>query len=65
MLSIDYILYKINTTISSSITLSINAFTYYVDTFFSEHQNTDEGYTIISKDKIKYISYEELWNDTD
>jgi hypothetical protein len=57
MLDIDYVLYKINTTINFTID--------YISNLFTENKKTDDGYTIISKNSIKYLSYEELWEDSD
>lgn len=58
MLDIDYVLYKINTTINSTIN-------YIMNNLFTENKKTDDGYTIISKDSTRYLPYEELWNDSD
>jgi len=57
MLDIDYVLYKINTTINFTID--------YISNLFTENKKTHDGYTIISKNSIKYLSYEELWEDSD
>jgi DNA integrity scanning protein DisA with diadenylate cyclase activity len=57
MLDIDYVLYKINTTINFTID--------YISNLFIEKKKTHDGYTIISKNNIKYLSYEELWEDSD
>lgn len=59
MLDIDYILYKINTTINSTINTTLN----YISNLFTKNEKIDNGYTIISKNSTHYLPYEELWND--
>lgn len=54
---LEYILYKLNTTVNTTIN--------YIVTLFSENTPKDHGYTIISKTGTKYITYEELWRDSD
>jgi hypothetical protein len=53
---LEYILYKLNTTVNTTIN--------YIVTLFSENTPKDNGYTIISKTGTKYITYEELRGDS-
>ena len=57
MIDIDLILYKINT-----------SFHYLVNSFndlFITKTPEDNGYTIITKNRIKYVTYEELWEEVE
>jgi len=56
MFDINFIIYKLNTNIDYIINIWGNMFT---------DKKTDDGYTIISKNNIKYLSYEELWEDSE
>lgn len=60
MLDINFIIYKINTNIDY-INTKINNIFVMCGNMFTEKK--DEGYTIISKNNIKYLSHEELWDD--
>ena len=55
MIDIDLIIYKINSSF------------YYIYTqineLFTNKPPEDKGYTIISKNKIKYVTFDELWED--
>ena len=57
MFNVDFILYKINT--------NINYIFKMWDELFIEPPPQDNGYTIISRNNIKYLSYEELWEDSE
>lgn len=57
MFNVDFILYKINS--------NINYIFKMWDELFIESTPQDNGYTIISRNNIKYLSYEELWEDSE
>jgi hypothetical protein len=60
MFDINFILYKLNTNINYIINMWSN-----ININIFADKKKDDGYTIISKNNMKYLSYEELWEDSD
>ena len=57
MFNVDFILYKINT--------NINYIFKMWDDLFITTPPQDNGYIIISQNNIKYLSHDELWEDSE
>jgi|688.fasta_scaffold16096_2 hypothetical protein len=59
MFNVDFIIYKINSNINY-------IFKMWHELFIKPTPpDPDHGYTIISKNNVKYLSYEEIWEDSE